>query len=174
MVVLSTAAAGLAVAGGLDFHLGAGYHSSYVGNTPPSNFSSGVDTLKAMPLGVGGYAGVGYGFGDMKRFNIGVELAPSWSFSLNPLGASDLAFQSRTYLKFKPIKALTITAFGGFSGNIAGTPDDPASFVGSPVLGGRVTVLFLYADYAAVLPKFLSGATGIAVHKIGLGFVFFK
>ena len=174
LIVLSVSAAGFAAAAGLDLHLGAGYHSSYVGTAPPANFKAGTEALKAMPLGIGGYVGLGYGFGPGNLLNIGAEFAPSWDFSINPLGPSNFGFQARAYAKLKPLKLLTVAVFGGFSGNLTGSTENPATFVGSPVLGVRATVLFIYAEYAAVLPALNLDVTGIAEHEIGIGFALFK
>lgn len=175
LIVLSVVAAGFTAAAGLDFHLGAGYHSSYIGNSPPANFKAGTETVKAMPLGIGGYVGIGYGFGAGKLISIGAEFAPSWDFSFDPLGPTNFGFQGRAYAKLKPLKLLSAAVFGGFAGNLTGSgPEDPASFVGSPVLGVRVTVFFIYAEYAAVLPNLKSGDTGVAEHEIGVGFAILK
>lgn len=168
LIALLMIAATMSFAGGFDLHLGFGYHSSYVGSIPGS-FGDGAEEVKAMPLGIGGYLGLGYGFGDKKIVNIGVELAPSWDFALLPPGVSNFAFQGRTYLKIKPIELLTLTAFGGFQGNLSGNFEDPASFTGYPVLGARISVFFIYAEYTAVLPGLVSGDTGIAKHEIGVG-----
>ena len=174
LIVLSVVAAGFTAAAGLDFHLGAGYHSSYIGDSPPANFKAGTETVKAMPLGIGGYVGIGYGFGAGGLISIGAEFAPSWDFSFDPLGPTNFGFQGRAYAKLKPLKLLSAAVFGGFAGNLTGSVEEPASFVGSPVLGVRVTLLFIYAEYAAVLPNLKSGNTGIAEHEIGVGFAILK
>ena len=175
LIVLGVSAAGFAAASGLDFHLGAGYHSSYVGTAPPANFESGIDTLKAMPLGIGGYVGLGYGFGPEKRISIGVEFAPSWDFSIDPPGATNFGFQGRAYAKLKPLKLFSVAVFGGFAGNLlTGSAENPATLVGSPILGIRATVFFVYAEYAAVLPELNLSVNGIAEHEIGIGFAIFK
>ncbi len=169
LTVLVAAVTGFAAAGGLVFQLGAGYHSSYIGDIPTQG--NVVDDVKSMPLGVGGYAGLGYGFGEKKMLSLGAEFAPSWDFSLNPMGVSNFSYQGRGFLKFKPAGMLTATGFFGYGGNLinATSIDSFNSF--NPVFGGRITLLFLYAEYAAVLS---SDWGGIAKHEIGLGFAFFK
>ena len=161
-------AAGFSFGGGLDIHLGAGYHSAYAG-TVPMAFGPAASEVSSMPLGIGAYIGLGYGFGNGKRVNMGVEFAPSWDFALSPPGVSNFAFQGRFYFKLKPIALLTLTVFGGFQGNLAGDFSNPASFTGNPLLGARITLFFLYAEYAAVLPRLSSGDIGIAKHEIGIG-----
>ena len=169
LTVLVAAITGFAAAGGLVFQLGAGYHSSYIGDIPTQG--NVIDDVKSMPLGVGGYAGLGYGFGEKKMFSLGAEFAPSWDFSLNPIGVSSFGYQGRGFLKLKPAEIITATGFFGYGGNLinASSIDSFNSF--NPVFGGRITVLFLYAEYAAVLS---SDWGGIASNEIGLGFVFFK
>ncbi|RKX83516.1 MAG: hypothetical protein DRP70_14700, partial [Spirochaetes bacterium] len=83
LTVLVAAVTGFAAAGGLVFQLGAGYHSSYIGELP-SDIDAEIADLKSLPLGVGGYVGLGYGFGEKKMLSLGAEFAPSWDFSLNP------------------------------------------------------------------------------------------
>ncbi len=170
LAVLVVAVTGFAAAGGLVFHLGAGYHSSYIGDLP-SNANATMETAKNMPLGIGGYVGLGYGFGENKKISIGGEFAPSWDFSLNPVGVSNFAYQGRAFLKFKPVSLLTLTGFGGFSGDIIAAAGEKTIHDLNPVIGGRVTVLFLYAEYDAVLN---TDTSGILKHEVGLGFVFSK
>lgn len=161
--MLVVAFTGFAAAGGIVFQVGAGYHSSYYGDILSPEVSS-------MPLGVGGYAGVGYGFGEKKMFSLGAEFAPSWDFSVSPFGVSNFAYQVRGFLKFKPAGLLTVTGFGGYVGNAF--PTDWGFSNNNWAFGGRVTLLFLYAEYSAVFNNQLTG--GIAKHEIGLGFAFFK
>ncbi|MCD6343578.1 MAG: hypothetical protein J7L76_07320 [Spirochaetaceae bacterium] len=170
LTVLVAAVTGFAAAGGLVFQLGAGYHSSYIGELP-SDIDAEIADLKSLPLGVGGYVGLGYGFGEKKMLSLGAEFAPSWDFSLNPTGVSNFSYQGRGFLKFKPAGMLTATGFFGYGGNLinASSIDSFNSF--NPVFGGRITLLFLYAEYAAVLS---SDWNDVAKHEIGLGFAFFK
>ncbi len=169
LAVLAAAVTGFAAAGGLVFQLGAGYHSSYIGDIPTQGTI--VDDVKSMPLGIGGYVGLGYGFGEKKRLSLGAEFAPSWDFSLSPTGVSNFSYQGRGFLKFKPAGMFTATGFFGYGGNLisATSIDSFNSF--NPVFGGRITLLFLYAEYAAVMN---SDWGGIAKHEVGLGFAFFK
>lgn len=171
LTVLLIAVAGFAAAGGLDFHLGAGWHSSFFGDIDGiDNFSPSLSKAKAMPLGIGGYVGLGYGFGK-QLLNLGIEFAPSWDFSLAGYKVTNLALQGRAYLKFKFADILTAAAFGGYTLNLAGSTDDPGSLVGTPVVGARVTVLFIYAEYGMNLrPSF----DGIAKHEVGLGVAIFR
>ena len=170
LAVLIAAVTGFAAAGGLVFQLGAGYHSAYVGELP-SDIDAGLADLKSMPLGVGGYVGVGYGFGDKKTFSLGAEFAPSWDFSLNPMGVSNFGYQGRAFVKFKPAKLFTATGFFGYGGNLISSTSFDSLNTFNPVIGGRITVLFLYAEYAAVMSEDWSR---LAKHEIGLGFAFFK
>jgi len=171
LAVLTAAVTGFAAAGGLVFQLGAGYHSSYVGELP-SDVDAGLAELKNMPLGVGGYAGLGWGFGEKKMFSLGAEFAPSWTMSFDPMGLSNFGYQVRGFLKFKPAKMLTLTGFGGYAGNsFAGGSLDEMINAGNAVFGARLTVLFLYAEYAAEMPWDMSS---VYKHDIGIGFAFFK
>ncbi len=172
LAVFFAAITGFAAAGGLVFQVGAGYASSYVGDLP-SDIPAGADTLKSMPLGIGGYAGLGYGFGDKKMFSIGGEFAPSWTISFDPLGVSNWSYQIRGFLKFKPAGLLTITGFGGYAdGRLSGGDiSDPIKSGGGVAFGARLTVLFIYAEYAAVMP---SDFSSVYKHDIGIGFAFFK
>lgn len=165
LAVLLAAVAGFAAAGGLDFHLGAGYHSSYFSDSvtvPSGNPSS-------YPLGVGAYGGIGYGFGERKMLNLGVEFAPYWDLGLTPVAVSNFAYQARAYLKLKPAGMLTVTGFGGYVGNAF--PSDWGFDTNEWAFGARVTILFLYAEYAAV---FTNDLDGIVQNQIGIGFALFK
>ena len=167
LAVLVVAVTGFAAAGGLVFQLGAGYHSSYV-----SADLLAVPDIEHMPLGVGGYAGLGYGFGEKKKISIGAEFAPSWDFALQDPYVSNFNYQARGFLKFKPLDILTVTGFGGYAGSSwLGTDIDVWQDNASWAVGARVTVLFLYAEYAAVLN---SNYDGVAKNEIGLGFAIFK
>ena len=171
LLVLAAAVTGFASAGGLVFHLGAGYQSSYIGELP-SDVDAGMATLKSMPLGVGGYAGVGFGFGEKKMISLGAEFAPSWTMSFNPIGLSNFGYQVRGFLKFKPAKIITLTGFGGYAGNsFTGGDLDTMISAGNAVFGARITALFIYAEYAVEMPWDLSA---VYKHDIGIGFAFFK
>ncbi|MCG8454191.1 MAG: hypothetical protein MI717_13530 [Spirochaetales bacterium] len=170
LAVLCMAITGFAAAGGLVFHAGAGYHSSYIGMLP-TNVDDSIETLKAMPLGVGGYVGLGYGFGEKKVFSLGVEAAPAWDLALQPIAVSNFSIQGRGFLKLKPMDILTLTAFVGWGGNLATAKDINSLLTSNLVLGGRITALFLYAEYGAVMQQDFSG---ILRHEIGLGFAIFK
>jgi len=171
IAVLAAAITGFAAAGGLVFQLGAGYHSSYIGELP-SDVDAGLADLKSMPLGVGGYAGLGFGFGEKKMFSIGAEFAPSWTMSFSPLGLSSFGYQARGFVKFKPAGILTVTGFGGYAGNsFSGGSLDSFKSSGDAVFGARLTILFLYAEYAAIMPWDMSA---VYKHDIGIGFAFFK
>lgn len=169
LAVLCAAVTGFAAAGGLVFQLGAGYHSSYIGDIPTQG--NVIDTVTSMPLGIGGYVGLGYGFGESKLLSIGAEFAPSWDFSLDPAGVSNFNYQGRAFLKIKPAGMFTATGFFGYGGNLISATDLNSFNSFNPVIGGRITLLFLYAEYAAVLR---SDWSGLAKHEIGLGFAFFK
>ena len=167
LTVLALAVTGFAAAGGLVFQLGAGYHSSYysqdlaIPSTDPT----------AYPLGIGGYAGVGYGFGEKKMLSVGGEFAPSWDLSISPeVTVDNFAYQARGFVKFKPAGLLTVTGFGGYAGNAM--PDSLNFDANNWAFGARVTVLFLYAEYSAIVANDFSG--GIARNEIGLGFAIFK
>lgn len=167
LAVLALTVTGFAAAGGLVFQLGAGYHSSYYNSDLPWDVPAG--DITNMPLGVGGYAGVGYGFGEKKAFSVGAEFAPSWDFSISPFGVSNFAYQIRGFVKWKPMGMLTLTGFGGYCGNAF--PSDWSVSNNDWAFGGRMTILFLYAEYAAVMSNDLSG---VGKHEIGVGFAFFK
>lgn len=169
LAVLIAAVTGLASAGGLAFQLGAGYHSSYIGELPTQN--NVVDSVTSMPLGIGGYVGLGWGFGEKKLLSVGAEFAPSWDFSLNPTGVSNFGYQGRAFVKFKPAGMFTATGFFGYGGNLIAVKDLDNLNSANPVFGGRITLLFLYAEYAAVLQ---SDWSNIAKHEVGIGFAFFK
>lgn len=169
LITLCVIVTGFAAAGGLVFQLGAGYHSSF-GNF--SDAPASVGEIKAMPLGVGGYAGLGYGFGDKKKLSIGAEFAPSWDLCLNPMGVSNFNYQIRAFTKFKPVGMVTVTGFAGYAGDImAGTDIETIKANGNAVLGARVTLLFLYAEYDVVIPWDFSE---INKHEVGIGFAIFK
>ncbi len=160
---------GFLSAGGLDFHLGAGYHSAYL-----SDALSIPDDPTAMPLGVGAYAGIGYGFGEKKVANLGLEFAPSWDVSFDPLGASNFMYQVRAYAKFKPLDMLTATLFGAYEGNaFFGTDTAAWQEHASWAVGARLTLFFIYAEYSAVLNEDVSDI-GVMKNEIGLGFAIFK
>ncbi len=167
VLVLCVVAAGISMAGGLDFHLGAGYHSSY--------FSAKVEApedIKALPIGVGGYAGIGFGLGQSGLLNLGVEFAPSWDLAVPSFKTSNFSYQARAYVKVKPMDILTVTGFGGYSGNqYFGADWNAWEKSASWAVGARVTALFLYAEYAAILN---SSYDGITKSEIGVGFAFFK
>jgi len=170
-MVLAVAVTGFVTAGGLTFQLGAGYHSSYIGELP-SDVDAGIADLKSMPLGIGGYAGLGYGFGDKKMISLGAEFAPSWTMSFDPMGVNSFGYQVRGFLKFKPAKMFTLTGFGGYAGSsFGGGSLSEIQNAGNAVFGARLTVLFLYAEYAAEMPWDLSS---VYKHDIGIGFAFFK
>ncbi len=172
LAIILSAITGFAAAGGLVFQVGAGYASSYVGELP-SDIPAGADTLKSMPFGVGGYAGLGYGFGDKKMFSIGGEFAPAWTLSFDPWGVSNLSYQIRGFVKFKLAGLLTITGFSGYEGGtlIGGDLSDPFKSGGNAAIGFRITVLFIYAEYAAVMPWDFSS---VYKNNIGIGFAFFQ
>ena len=167
--ILSVIVTGFAAAGGLVFQLGAGYHSSF-GDFSDAPASAG--DVKAMPLGVGGYAGLGYGFGDRKKVSLGAEFAPSWDLSLKPAGVSNFNYQVRGFVKAKPTDMFTLTGYAGYAGDIlSGDGIDGLQSNGNAVLGARLTVLFLYAEYDVVVPWDFGG---INKHEVGVGFAFFK
>lgn len=170
LVVLIAAVTGFAAAGGLVFQLGAGYHSTYIGELPDSATGT-IAELKTMPLGVGGYAGLGWGFGEKKTFSVGAEFAPSWDFSFDPVGVSNFSYAGRAFVKVKPMDMITLTGFAGYGGNLIAAVDEGNVNNLTPQFGGRLTLLFLYVDYAAVLSKDWSN---LAAHQIGIGFAFFK
>lgn len=168
LALLLAAVTGFAAAGGLVFQLGAGYHSSYYSDslTWPSTDPS------SYPLGVGGYAGLGYGFGEKKMFSVGAEFAPSWTVGFSPeISFNNFAYQIRGFVKFKPAGLLTITGFGGYAGTSLDLDAIPEITSNNMAFGARITVLFLYAEYAAVVPPDFST---IARNEIGLGFAIFK
>lgn len=170
LAILCVLVTGFAAAGGIEFHLGAGYHSSYIGKLP-SDAPSGLKTLKYMPLGVGGYAGLGYGFIGNNFLSLGLEFAPSWDLALNPLGTSNLNYQGRGFVKLKPAGILTATAFAGYAGNFIKARNVKAFNKFNPVVGVRVTALMLYAEYAAVLH---TNWSGIYKNEVGFGFAIMK
>jgi hypothetical protein len=74
-------------------------------------------------------------------------------------------------LKFRPSKAFTLTAFGGFSYDLYGVVFNDESFSNdafAPLMGGRMTLLFLYAQYDVM---FYPDDTPIR-HGFGAGFAF--
>ena len=117
-------------------------------------------------------AGLGYGFGEKKMISVGAEFAPSWDLGFNPeISFSNFAYQIRGFVKFKPAGMFTITGFGGYAGTSLDLDAIPEITSNNMAFGARVTVLFLYAEYAAVVtPDFST----IARNEIGLGFAFFK
>ncbi len=167
VLILSLAVVGFSMAGELDFQLGAGYHSSYY-----STEIGAPNDITALPLGVGGYVGVGYGFGDSQFLNLGVEFAPSWDLSIKDFEVSNFNYQARGYLKLKPLDMLTVTGFGGYAGNaFLGYDWKKYEENASWVVGARLTFLFLYAEYAAILN---SSYNGITKSEIGIGFKIFN
>ncbi len=170
-VLLCLIMTGLVAGGGLDFHLGAGYHSSYFGEVDDvGSLETIAGKATAMPLGIGGYAGIGFGLIG-KTLNLGIEVAPSWDFNLSGYKISNFALQGRAYLKVKLPLPFSVAVFGGYAINMAGSTSDPGSLLGAPVFGARLTVFFIYAEYA-LTPK--PDFSGIMKHEIGLGFAFFK
>ena len=171
LTILAAAVTGFAAAGGLVFQLGVGYHSSYVGELP-SDVDTALEDLQNMPLGIGGYVGLGYGFGEKKMFSLGAEFAPSWDMSFNPMGVSNFGYQARGFLKFEPAKFFTLTGFGGYAGSsFFGGDLDEWKSGGNVVWGARLTILFIYAEYAAEMPWDMSS---VLKHDIGIGFAFFR
>ncbi len=167
LAILCAVVTGFAAAGGLTFHGGAGYHSSY--------FSSKIAVpkdIKALPLGVGVYAGLGYAFGDDEKFSLGGEFAPNWDFSVDPFGLSNFCYQARVFAKLKFMDDLTIAAFGGYAGNqFFGANWQAWQDNASWAVGARLTAFFIYAEYAAILNDQVNGITK---NEIGLGVAIFK
>ncbi|OQX28838.1 MAG: hypothetical protein B0D92_06835 [Spirochaeta sp. LUC14_002_19_P3] len=162
---------GIAAAGDLDFHVGAGYHSSYFGNIDGiPNYPDTLASAKAMPLGISAYAGIGFGMFS-KLLNIGIEFSPSWDFNLDGYKMSNFALQGRAYVKLKFIDLITAAVIGGYSINLAGSPDDPGSFAGNPLVGVRVSVAIVYAEY---IMNLRSAPFDVAKHEIGVGFAIFR
>lgn len=169
-MILCAVVTGFATAGGLVFQLGAGYHSTYIGDIPSSG-DVALEELKSMPLGLGAYIGLGYGFGEKKLFSLGLEFAPSWDVSFSPLGVNNFSYAGRLFLKMKPADMFTLTGFFGYGGNLISAIDTGSLNNANPQFGGRLTLFFIYIDYAAVLS---SDWSTLAANQIGIGFAFFK
>lgn len=159
LAVIAMAVTGFAAAGGFDWHLGAGYQTTFV---DPSALEPTLDQLTALPIGIGAYIGLGYGFGEKKALNLGAEGKFAWSTSTS-FTVNNISGQLRGYLKWRPAKIFTLAGYGGVAYesitdvNAANTFSNPAA-----VAGGRVTFLFLYAEYGVVFLDTLK-------HELGLG-----
>ena len=147
--------AGLAMAEGIEFQAGAGYHAGIWG-LPMSK------DLENMPLGLGAYAGIGYGFGNSQAFSLGFEAAASWGLpvSMKLYERSNRSLQGRIFAKYNNSEIFSITGFGGFNGG---------SLIITPVFGARITVLSFYFEYAPVIARDFSS---VYLHSFGLGFSF--
>jgi len=178
--VLSVLVVGPAVAGELTFHVGVGYHMSFYDSPPDFQLSEGsnpketAELLQVLPLGVGAYAGLGYGFGFKALLSLGLELAPSWSFSVFPAFVSNLGYQARVFLKVKPIDAITATVFTGWAGDqfsggdIEGWQDTD---IGNGAIGARLTIFPVYIEYAAIVPWDFST---LMKNEVGIGFALYR
>ncbi len=149
IALITVVLTGVAGAGGLDLHFGLGYNAQYFGDYSSLNTAFEGDAAW-MPYGIGAYAGVGYGFGAKKVFNIGFEPAISMGVNFrNDLAIANIVLQGRAYVKIKPSNAFTIAGYGGFSydvyGGTVGGQDFSLTEL-APVVGGRITLLFLYAQ----------------------------
>jgi hypothetical protein len=165
--------AGMAGAGGLDTHFGLGYMAQYFGDYSELNTNLTTDT-SWMPYGVSAYGGIGYGFGAKQVVSIGFEPSVGMGVNLHDTNMiANLILQGRGYLKFKPANAFTIAGFGGFSYDLYGAIKDGAEITAdkfAPMAGGRLTLLFLYAQYDVTfypddLPLRHSFGAGIAFKK---------
>ena len=172
IALIAVVLTGVAGAGGLDLHFGLGYNAQYFGDY--SGLSTDFGGAGWMPYGIGAYAGVGYGFGAKKVFNIGFEPAVSMGVNFSDsMAIANIVMQGRAYLKIRPANAFTVAAYGGFSYDIYGgtVNDAPLSMSQfAPVVGGRVTLLFLYAQYDVT---FYNDPYPMR-HSFGLGFAFKK
>ena len=167
-----------AMAGELVFHLGAGYHMSFYDSPPDFQFSKGsnpIDTaesLKALPIGAGAYGGLGYGFGSASLLSLGLEFAPSWSFSFIPVFVSNFGYQLRMFCKVKPIDAFTATVFTGWAGNqFFGKDIEGWKDKGNGTAGARLTILPIYVEYAAIFPWDFST---VMKNEVGIGFALYR
>jgi hypothetical protein len=154
-------------------HFGLGYNAQYFGDYSGLNTDFTGDAAW-MPYGIGAYAGVGYGFGAKKVFNIGFEPAVSMGVNFqSDLAISNIVVQGRAYMKLRPANAFTIAAYGGISYDIYGGESNgvPVSLTEfAPVVGGRITLLFLYAQYDVT---FYNDPYPLR-HGFGVGFAFKK
>ena len=173
IALVAVALTGVAGAGGLDLHFGLGYNAQYFGDYSDLNTDFAGDAAW-MPYGIGAYAGVGYGFGAKKVFNIGFEPAIAMGVNFqNELAIANMVIQGRAYMKLRPANAFTIAAYGGFSYDIYGGTANGESFnltEFAPVVGGRITLLFLYAQYDVT---FYNDPYPLR-HSFGVGFAFKK
>ncbi len=171
-ILILALAVGFAGAGGLDTHFGLGYNAQFFGDYADldASFSTNVGW---MPYGIGGYAGVGYGFGARQLINLGVESGVNMGVNFkNDVSIADIVIQGRAYLKFKFAKQFTLAAYGGYAFNMFAGSSNGASFSfneGAPVVGGRLTLLFLYAQYDVTLYK---NPLYPLHHNFGVGFAF--
>jgi hypothetical protein len=173
IALIAVVLTGVAGAGGLDMHFGLGYNAQYFGDYSSLNTDFAGDAAW-MPYGIGAYAGVGYGFGAKKVFNIGFEPAISMGVNFqSDLAIANIVLQGRAYMKLRPANAFTIAAYGGFSydvyGGTVGGQDFSLTEL-APVVGGRITLLFLYAQYDVT---FYEDPYPMR-HSFGVGFAFKK
>ena len=154
IAVLFLIVTAFATAGGFDWHIGLGYSASYVGDLDSINTSFNDENW--FPFGIGTYVGAGYGFGYNKAIAIGVEYSFTWSFQSTFI-MSVMSNQFRGYLKWKPggggIFSLALLG-GGASDRVTYAGIGISDNLWSGMVGARVTVLFLYGEYAMVfLPE---------------------
>ena len=173
IILVVTAIAGVASAGGLDLHFGLGYQAQYFGDYSDMNTDFTADT-SWMPYGIGAYAGVGYGFGAKKVISVGVEPAIAMGINFtNKIALANMVIQGRAYFKIKPAKAFTVAGFGGISYDTYGALFEDQTFSKSflrPMAGARVTLLFMYAQYDVTFYE----APLPMRHGFGVGFAFKK
>ena len=173
LVLMAAALTGVVSAGGLDMHFGMGYQAQYFGDYSDMNTDFTSDT-SWMPYGIGAYAGIGYGFGAKKVVSVGIEPAIAMGINFtNDIALANMVLQGRAYLKIKPAKAFTITGFGGVSYDLYGALFEEQTFSKdflSPMVGARITLLFLYAQYDVTLYE----APLPMRHGFGVGFAFKK
>lgn len=174
IVLILAISAGFAGASGLDMHFGMGYNAQFFGDYADldTSFSSNVGW---MPYGVGAYAGIGYGFGARNLFNIGVEPAVNMGFNFkSDVAIANILVHARAYIKFKFASQFTLAAYGGYAWNIFGGTSNGAAFnfnEWAPLVGGRLTLLFLYAQYDVT---FYQDPSLPLHHNFGIGFAFKK
>lgn len=150
IAVLVLVVTAFASAGGFDWHFGLGYSATYIGDIGSINTDFTANNWG--PFGVGAYVGGGYGFGYSKAIAVGGEFAFTWN-TQSTFVTSVISTQIRGYLKWRPGNGgiFTLAGFGGAAFDQYATAGTGFGVSGwSGLVGGRVTILFLFGEYSMI------------------------
>jgi len=167
---------GLAMAEGIVFHAGLGYHASFLGTPIRAGDELGIPSIgredilvfKNLPLGLSLFGGIGYAFGSEEKFSVGGEGALGWAVSLKPLGAFHVFLQGRAFGRYAPFEMFSVAGFAGVKANLAVSHWVMPSGT-YPVFGVRAEFFLFCFEYGIVLRGNFSK---VYSHDIVIGFMF--